>query len=723
MQKRAELAELPQGNLFFTLKEVTYRPETPRLEEPFVVKGKVELFGIPFLPPLWVIAKVTAPETWWEHYIPIWGSPTVGEGQLALGGDFEIIFPKGFDREGEFSLAVEVYLGPTYTLDSITLPPFPPVASEETVFIVAGDVPPEEAGFRNFRISSYSKNGGTPVMPPGVLELEVGDRCRVNVGFDHRYGAVTAEFHAAIWTPQPWDPHDEILSKEQSFSVPSSVDWESWEGSIDIIVTSAISPGSEYGLYVKIMGITGGDIFTEYLANVITIVGAVLGFNLARPTASPYSAPPGPVQITCPVTSLYSESVTAAIKCIVYEGSILPGHGTKLWESTQTKTIAPGETVNVQFMRTSVAGTIDRRDVEVEVRVGGQLIKESEWDDVYYVTAPPEEIIDFTLSRPTAYPYRASPGPVSITCPVTSQSTKSATAAIKCIVYEGSILPGHGTKLWSNTKTVTIAPGETVNVQFMRTSVVGTIDRRDVEVEVRVGGKLIVQDEWDDVYYVTAPPEEIIDFSLSRPTASPYRAPPGPVLITCPVTSQSTKSVTAQVKVIVYEGSILPGHGTKLWESTKTITISPNETKAVQFIRTSVVGTIDRRDVEVEVRVGGKLIVQDEWDDVYYVEEAPPVGISFQMGIWGAPPDFPSYDYWMCWYWDSGIGGFVSDEKWYRPSQKIQFTNIKSGDNGYVSVFLKKNSTVSRQYTSPRFDAVNGGNYTYDVGINYIYGA
>ncbi|GAJ20458.1 unnamed protein product, partial [marine sediment metagenome] len=30
----------------------------------------------------------------------------------------------------------------------------------------------------------------------------------------------------------------------------------------------------EYGLYVKIMGITGGDIFTEYLANVITIVGA-----------------------------------------------------------------------------------------------------------------------------------------------------------------------------------------------------------------------------------------------------------------------------------------------------------------------------------------------------------------------------------------------------------------------------------------------------------------
>jgi len=54
--------------------------------------------------------------------------------------------------------------------------------------------------------------------------------------------------------------------------VPSSVDWESWEGSIDIIITSAISPGS-YGLYCKIMGITGTDVFTPYYDNVIAIVG------------------------------------------------------------------------------------------------------------------------------------------------------------------------------------------------------------------------------------------------------------------------------------------------------------------------------------------------------------------------------------------------------------------------------------------------------------------
>ncbi|MBA7542148.1 hypothetical protein ES705_34467 [subsurface metagenome] len=273
MQRQTKLLEAPEfGGGLFSLKDIIY-PETIRKGEPFMVKGKVELFSLPFLAPIWVIARVTAPETWWEHYIPIWGSPTVGEGQMAIGGDFEITFPKGFDREGEFVLEVEAHAGPTYAIDKITLPPFPPVASEETTFIVAGEVPPEEVGFRNFRILSYSKNGGEPVTPPGVLELDVGDRCRVNVGFDHMGDTVIGELHAAIWQKTFIDPHDEILNAEKTFSVPSIPDWEPYEDSVDIIITSAISPGS-YSMYAKIMGITGGDIFTEYLENVITIVGA-----------------------------------------------------------------------------------------------------------------------------------------------------------------------------------------------------------------------------------------------------------------------------------------------------------------------------------------------------------------------------------------------------------------------------------------------------------------
>jgi len=269
MQKRAELLET--GNLLFTLKEVTYSPETPRLKDPFTVKGKVELFGIPYVAPLWVIAKVTYPETWWEEIIPIWGSPTVGESRTIFGGDFEIKFPLGFDREGEFLLKVEVHLGPTFTLDSITLPPFPPLASEETTFMVAGEALP--AGFRELKILSYSKNGGTPVTSPGVLELEVGDICRVNFSFEHRGDAESGKLYAAIWVWQVWDPHDEIIANDKSFSVPSSIDWETFDDYyVDIPITSAIDPGS-YGLYGKIEDIPGADIFSSYLEDVITITG------------------------------------------------------------------------------------------------------------------------------------------------------------------------------------------------------------------------------------------------------------------------------------------------------------------------------------------------------------------------------------------------------------------------------------------------------------------
>jgi len=265
---------LETGDLFFALKEVSYTPKKPKMKEPFSVKGKVDLLKIPFLAPCWIIATVTYPEKWWEEIIPIIGAPEVRETDIALGGDFEVLFPKGFDREGEFKLSVRVYAGPTFPLDSIVLPPAPAVATAETTFVVAGEQPPEEEMLRNFRIASYSKDGGTPVTAPGTLELEVGDRCRVNLSYEHQGPSVVGKLHAAIWQRTALDPHDEILHAEQSFSVAQSDDWQSFQDSIDIIITSKISPGSQYGLYCKLMGITGGDVFTPYLADVITIVGA-----------------------------------------------------------------------------------------------------------------------------------------------------------------------------------------------------------------------------------------------------------------------------------------------------------------------------------------------------------------------------------------------------------------------------------------------------------------
>lgn len=112
-------------------------------------------------------------------------------------------------------------------------------------------------------------------------------------------------------------------------------------------------------------------------------------FLLERPTVSPSTTvkPFTDITISCPVTSDCDKPYDITVKCIVYEGSILPGHGDKLVEYTSDITpIAPGETKTFDFARRTVAGTIDRRDVEVQVFIGESKVKSSEWDDVYYVT-------------------------------------------------------------------------------------------------------------------------------------------------------------------------------------------------------------------------------------------------------------------------------------------------------------------------------------------------
>jgi len=114
-------------------------------------------------------------------------------------------------------------------------------------------------------------------------------------------------------------------------------------------------------------------------------------FTLEMPTVSP----PGTVEpftditISCPVTSDCDKAYDITVKCIIYEGSFWPGHGDKLAEYTSDITpISPGETKTFDFSRRTVAGTIDRRDVEVQVFIGESKVKSSEWDDVYYVGRP-----------------------------------------------------------------------------------------------------------------------------------------------------------------------------------------------------------------------------------------------------------------------------------------------------------------------------------------------
>lgn len=128
------------GGALFTLKDVSYFPEFPRANEAFGVTGRAELFGIPFLPPLWVIVTCTYPETWWEEIVPIIGAPSERRMGLVRMGNFRVDFPLGLKREGEYELLVELFAGPTTPLDSFDIPPIPSVSHFRTKFTISGKV-------------------------------------------------------------------------------------------------------------------------------------------------------------------------------------------------------------------------------------------------------------------------------------------------------------------------------------------------------------------------------------------------------------------------------------------------------------------------------------------------------------------------------------------------------------------------------------------------------
>jgi hypothetical protein len=114
---------------------------------------------------------------------------------------------------------------------------------------------------------------------------------------------------------------------------------------------------------------------------------------------------------------------------------------------------------------------------------------------------------------------------------------------------------------------------------------------------------------------------------------SPVFAPNQRITISVPVTSRCTAAVRTRARVIIYEGSVLPTHGTRLAEYTSAeATLSPGETREFSVSHTTVKGSIDRRDIGVVVSYwDGSKWVDDgssEFDDVYYVRE----NYAFEIG-------------------------------------------------------------------------------------------
>ena len=82
-------------------------------------------------------------------------------------------------------------------------------------------------------------------------------------------------------------------------------------------------------------------------------------------------------------------SLPVTVKFLVYEGSFWFAHGALLRTLEITSTLAAGATATITSPNfITIAGTIDRRDVGIEVWYEGRRIASREWDDVYYVKQP-----------------------------------------------------------------------------------------------------------------------------------------------------------------------------------------------------------------------------------------------------------------------------------------------------------------------------------------------
>jgi hypothetical protein len=117
---------------FFTLRNVKWTVN-PVTNTDFKITGKVDLIGIPFIAPVWIIAYVTYPRRSIGP-IPVEPFPPIAHaGSVAWFGSFSIDFPKGFEREGEYTLDLKMFLGPTFAQSAgpitsvvVTEPPIPP---------------------------------------------------------------------------------------------------------------------------------------------------------------------------------------------------------------------------------------------------------------------------------------------------------------------------------------------------------------------------------------------------------------------------------------------------------------------------------------------------------------------------------------------------------------------------------------------------------------------
>ncbi|GAI71530.1 unnamed protein product [marine sediment metagenome] len=106
------------------------------------------------------------------------------------------------------------------------------------------------------------------------LTVMVGDTVRVHLAADYRGPAIDGEIHVSYGSQNAWFNEDGNKQSKPDLPVyfDQSMDFLPYEFACDIYIGG--SPGENFDLYAKIMGVPGPDIFSPTLFNVLDVLGA-----------------------------------------------------------------------------------------------------------------------------------------------------------------------------------------------------------------------------------------------------------------------------------------------------------------------------------------------------------------------------------------------------------------------------------------------------------------
>lgn len=134
-----------------------------------------------------------------------------------------------------------------------------------------------------------NKSGATiGVAPGGRIELAYGDTLRIYVSFEYRGSAQTVTLYGSIGKRRMLVGFDEILYSEVGIELPESpTEFTLCSKSVDILITSGISPGTDYDLYCKIVEYAEAGL--PEVDDIIDIVGIAPEYKLVKDVLGPYA--------------------------------------------------------------------------------------------------------------------------------------------------------------------------------------------------------------------------------------------------------------------------------------------------------------------------------------------------------------------------------------------------------------------------------------------------